>query len=494
MRIIYVDVDSLRADHCEPYGYGRKITPNLKEFARRSVVFDRYYCSDAPCLPSRAALTSGQFGITNGVVGHFGEAAKFRLPDSEIRAGHAMQSLTRPLLGDYLGDHGLYAASVSCFAERHLAYWFYGNFRESIRPSKSLGQDEDALNVNAAAFRWLDQHGKQDNWFLHVNYWEPHTAYIEPIEWFEKAGATGPVPDWPDEETIGRHKAMYGPHTARDLTYLEGGRSVRPEVFPEQIGNRADLEKLVNGYDGEVMYWDHHFGQLLDKLGDLKILDDTAIIVSADHGEALGEGGTYAEHGLANDAVNRIPLVVYWPGVTTSLSERQRRCDAMLCNIDLAPTLCDLLHVDPPPGWQGTSFAPAILGESIPGRPFLALSQGAHTFQRAVRTRDHLYIRTLHSGCYSMPPEEMYRVADDPHMLHDVLSAEPRRADELRSLLDQWWHQYAGFPGALPDPMQAALVEGPSLYAKPAQYANHLDEVGRHREAKALRRRVGLAG
>ncbi|WP_258935454.1 sulfatase-like hydrolase/transferase [Nesterenkonia pannonica] len=63
------------------------MTPNLDKLAEKSVRFDRYYCSDSPCLPSRTALMSGQFGITNGVVGHAGSAARFRLD-----SGHRPQS------------------------------------------------------------------------------------------------------------------------------------------------------------------------------------------------------------------------------------------------------------------------------------------------------------------------------------------------------------------------------------------------------------------
>jgi arylsulfatase A-like enzyme len=70
MRILYVDVDSLGADHTQPYGYARRTTPKFQELVERNVVFDRFHCSDTRCLPSRIALASGQFGIVNGVVGH----------------------------------------------------------------------------------------------------------------------------------------------------------------------------------------------------------------------------------------------------------------------------------------------------------------------------------------------------------------------------------------------------------------------------------------
>ena len=166
MRIIYVDVDTLRADHTGPYGYRRPTTPNLDRLAEKSVVFERYYASDSPCLPSRTALTSGQFGITNGVIGHYGEAARFRLD-----TGHGAER-DRPLLGQHLQQNGHYTAAVSMFAERHRAYFFLGNFRESVRATDQLA-DEQADEINEAAFDWLRRRGKHPNWYLHLTYWDP---------------------------------------------------------------------------------------------------------------------------------------------------------------------------------------------------------------------------------------------------------------------------------------------------------------------------------
>lgn len=445
-------------------------------------------------MPSRAVLTSQQFGITNGVVGHFGEASRLRFDGAKNQAGHYMHPEERPLLGGHLGRNGIYTASVSCFAERHLAYWFYGNFRETIRPSTSLGQTEDARDVNAAAFDWLDRHGEQDDWFLHLNYWEPHTQYIEPQEWIDRAAESGPAPQWLDEDSIAEHGNIYGPHTAKDLNYLEGGTTLRAAAFPQSIESRADFERLVNGYDGEICYWDYHFGQLLNKLADLGILEDTAIIVSADHGESLGENGLYAEHGLANEPTHHIPLIVYWPDVTADLPDARRHWDGLIYNLDLGPTLCDLLGMEIPAGWQGESFAPVITGEQIEGRPYLVFGQGAHTYQRAVRTQDYFYIRTLHPGCIKTEPEQLYKVSADPHLTRNILSREAGTAEAMKAHLAEWWHTYAGAPGAQPDPMQAALAVGPSLYAKPEVYARHLEASGRKSDARELRTRLGIAG
>ncbi|MBO2465430.1 sulfatase family protein [Actinomadura violacea] len=486
MRIIYVDVDTLRADHTTPYGYHRPTTPNLQALADRSVVFDRYYCSDSPCLPSRTALTSGQFGITNGVIGHFGEAARFRLD-----AGHGPDP-DRPLLGQRLQQGGHYTAAVSVFAERHRAYHFLGNFRESVRATANTG-DEEAPDVNRAAIEWIRRHAHEDDWYLHLTYWEPHTDYTQPQEWTDRMAASAPVGPWPDAETIKAHtEEVYGPRSALDLNYtlLGPGRSPVPHNMPDAITGRADYEHLINGFDGAIAYWDHHFGRLMAVLEELGIAEETAVIVSADHGEAFGEHGMYAEHGLATEPVQRVPLVFYWPGLTDDLPDEARRNDALLYNIDLAPTLCDLLGLSVPPGWQGESFAAAVRGEPLESRPYLVLGHGAHTYQRAVRTRDHLYIRTYHPGSFRAEWEQLFDVTADPHLTRDLLDDEPELTARMRSHLAEWWNEHAGRPGCLPDPMLTTLQTGPVYYSDPAEYAAHLRRTGRDRLADDLEGRL----
>ncbi|MFB9924111.1 sulfatase/phosphatase domain-containing protein [Amycolatopsis halotolerans] len=117
----------------------------------------------------------------------------------------------------------------------------------------------------------------------------------------------------------------------------------------------------------------------------LGLTGDIAVIVSADHGESLGELGLYAGHGLASEPVQRLPLIVFWPGITDGDIHR-RRNEALLCHIDYAPTICDLLGFELPAKWQGVSFADAVRGKEIESRDYLVWGQGAHTYQRAVRT------------------------------------------------------------------------------------------------------------
>jgi arylsulfatase A-like enzyme len=477
MRILYIDVDSLRPDHTGPYSYARAITPNLDRIAREAVVFERCYCSDSPCMPSRSSLTSMTFGIETGAIGHHVHDGTFRYGPGGF---HDAQ---RPLFGRHLDRHGIKTASISCFADRHRAFHFLGNFRESIRPTLSTGNDEDAGDVNRAAFRWLREHAAEDNWFLHINYWEPHTDYVMPKEWADRAASLGPAPAWPDEAAIARHQEIFGPHSATDLHGNQGGPSSFPDTMPNQIRGRADFEKLINGYDGGIHYWDYHFGLLLAELERLGILDDTVIIVSADHGESFGENGSYAEHGLANEATHHIPLIVRWPGLTDRLPEARRRCDALLYHLDLGPSLCELLDLPLPPGWAGRSWAGALHGEAIESRERLFLSHGAHTYQRAVRSREWLYIRTLHPGCFRCEPEMLFHIASDPHLATNRIDRDPVIAEEMRRALDQWVHERS--VGKF-DPMVEALPLGPTLYADPQSYAAWLAQQGRPEAAREL--------
>jgi arylsulfatase A-like enzyme len=490
MRIIYIDVDCLRPDHLSAYGYPRKISPNVQSIAERGIRFSNYHSSDTPCVPSRAAFTTQRFGISSGAFGHQGSDADVRLSESRS------QNHDAPFFGYHLASVGGYhTVGMSCFAERHQAYYFHGNFMEFIRPSLSLGLDEDAKDVTDTAIDWLERRGKGDHWFLALGYWETHTEYMVEKKWADKAAASGPAPAWPDAATIERHQEVYGAHSAHDLHGAYGAPSPVPDTMPDAIKDRTDFEKLINGYDGTIAYFDHHLGRLFDKLKELGLYDNTAIVLTADHGEAFGENGIYAEHAMAHPATSRVPLIVFWPGVTENLKPEQREHDGLFYHLDFGPTLCEMLGIPVPKGWHGKSFAKAVRGETMDGRTYLVLSQGVHSFQRAVRMRDGarelFYMLTLHPGTYKVNPEELYDLTADPHMTHDLMPTQPELADPLKVILADWIKEYAGFPGAPPDPMQAALQRGPVLYSDPELYIARLEATGRKDQADDYKRRLG---
>ena len=133
MRLLYLDIDSLRPDHLGCYGYPRATSPHIDRLAEQAIRFDNVYASDVPCLPSRAAMFTGRFGIHTGVINHGGAQAELWHEGRERGFGSV---LGRTSFVRGLRDLGLYTATVSSFAERHAAFFFYAGFNEVLNPGR----------------------------------------------------------------------------------------------------------------------------------------------------------------------------------------------------------------------------------------------------------------------------------------------------------------------------------------------------------------------
>lgn len=480
MRLIFFDLDTLRPDHLGCYGYHRDTSPNIDRIAARGVRFEEYYCSDAPCLPSRTALMSGRFGIHTGVVGHGGTAADPRL---EGRDRNFRNRLSEECLPALLRRAGLRTVSVSPFAERHSAWSFYAGFQEMYNTGR--GGLESAEEITPVVLDWLARHGAEDDWFLHVNYWDPHTPYRAPAE-FGNPFAGDPLPAWPTPEVLASHRRMAGPHKPREINMYDNWADPRYPRQPGELVDLDDLRRLIDGYDCGIRYMDEHIGRVLAALERLGILDDTAVIVSADHGENQGELGIYAEHGTADRATCRIPMIFAWPG------GRQGHVDRGLhYNLDLSPTLAALCGLEGAPVWDGRSYAPAVLHGEECGRDYLVLSQCAHVCQRSVRWGNWLYVRTYHDGYHLFPDEMLFDVAADPHEERNLAGERPDLCHEAVYRLQEW---HDGMMRTAPDdrdPLWTVIREGGPFHARGnlKEYCKYLERTERAEAAAELRRR-----
>ncbi len=488
MRILYLDLDTLRPDHLGCYGYHRDTSPNIDWIASRGVRFEGCHCSDAPCLPSRAALMSGRFGIHTGAVGHGGTAAEFR-PEGP-RRGFTDQH-ARACLPNIFKQAGLRTTYIGGFAERHALWEYYAGFREIH--DTGMGGMESAEHVTPTAMDWIRRHAQEDHWYLHLNYWDPHTPYRAP-EAFGNPFANDPLPAWLEADgAFERTLEAVGPHTAREINMYNDHEDPRYPRHPGRCVDRAGLRRLIDGYDCGIRYLDGHIGQLLDAFREAGVLDDLCIVVSADHGENFGELGIYAEHATADSATCRIPLIMTWHGARQGAVE-----PGLLYNLDLPPTLAELLDVAPHPSWDGRSFAPALLSDAPAGRDHLVLSQCCHVCQRSVRWGRWLYLRTYHDGFHLFPPEMLFDLEADPAEQHDVAAAHPRLCDRAARLLLDWHDAMMASqpPGFFHDPLRLVLQEGGPFHARLSvlpRYCRRLDATGRSAAAAALRRKYPRA-
>ncbi len=455
MRILYFDIDSLRPDHLGCYGYHRDTSPNIDRIASEGVRFDSCYASDVPCLPSRTALITGRFGIHNGVVTHGGTAADPHI-QGESRGFQSLvggTSWTRRLRGA-----GIRSATISTFGERHSAFHWYAGFNE-VYNLGTMGI-ELAHEVADVAIDWLHRNGRADDWLLHVNMWDPHTPYRTPAEYGDPF-ADDPVPDWLTDEVRSHHWTLPGPHSAREVTGYEPHQAVG-ETFPRQplqMSSMTDVRMLFDGYDAGVRYADEHIGHVLDTLTGLGVASDTTVIVSADHGENLGELGIYGDHHTADDITARVPLIVRWPGIAGGRVDR-----ALHYQVDMAATVLELAGGRVPSTWDGRSFANALREGREDGRDALVLSQAAWAVQRSVRFREDagewLYVRTYHDAFHGYPDEMLFELGADPHEQDDLSEQRPDVLARAAHMLETWHTEQMATSTTGVDPFDTVMDEG----------------------------------
>jgi arylsulfatase A-like enzyme len=163
--------------------------------------------------------------------------------------------------------------------------------------------------------------------------------------------------------------------------------------------------------------------------------------------------------------------------------------DDLLYQLDLGPTLCDLLGLEAPEDWDGRSFAPLLIGRPYEARPYLVLGQGVWFVQRAVVADGHIYIRTLHDALNPMADELLFDLVADPHEQLNLVGAQPARAAAMSRQMADWWHEIAPQVGS--DSLLQVCREGGSLYVRGARnvYVNRLRETGRAWAAEEIEKR-----
>lgn len=482
MRIIFIDIDTLRPDHLGCYGYHRQTSPAMDAIASEAVRFTGCYASDTPCLPSRSALCTMQFGIHNGAINHGGTYAEpfNEGPERGFRSARAMNSLAMRL-----AKAGYRTASISSFPERHSAYHWCAGFRENLDPT-GKGGNEQAHEIIPTALDWLDRNGAADRWFLHVHLWDPHTPYRAPTA-FGNPFAQDPIPAWYTEEVRQAHWDSCGPHGAQEVSGHAPAAS-HPERQPVQIANMADARAMFDGYDCGVRYADDHVAQLVERLKRLGVWEDTAIVISSDHGEDLGELNSYGDHQFADEITHRLPMIVRWPG----LAPRVER--GLHYHLDVWAGLTELAGAEVGALWDGQSCAASLrAGTPSPGRASLVLSNAAWSHQRSARWGDWILIRSYHDGHHGFPENMLFNLKDDPHQQHDLSAQHPELVDKGLAIIERWRSEALDRSPHGIDPMAASLAEGGPLHCRNAlqTYAQRLRATGRSQHADELERRHG---
>lgn len=496
MKILFIDVDTLRPDHLGSYGYSRNTSPNMDMIATDGVRFTQNFCSDAPCLPSRAGLVTGRFGIHTGVVGHGGVGADMRLDG----ASRGMQdSNQRHNLPAIMNRAGIYPVTFSSFPERHGAWWFNAGFSECHNIGKKGLEVAD--EVSSKVIHWLRDNEGREDWFMHIHLWDPHIPFRLP-DHVENPFENEPLPDtWMNQEVIDHHrKCEVGAHSACEINMFDAKPNLRFPQQLSQIHDMNDFKKMIDGYDAGVWYADQHIGYILDELKKHGIYEETAIILTADHGEHLGERGSYQEHGEASYTTTHVPMIIKWPGAAKGLVS-----NGFHYNIDLLPTLVDLIGGMPPlnimrvnglaypPKYDGISYAEQVLQGTDGGREYLVVSQCAHVCQRSVIFDDWIYTRTYHDGYHICDDEVLFNIKEDQAEQYNLAKENEEICWHGAHILERWVSDNMKKTARdhCEDPMWRVIGEGGPYHCRGYfdEYCERLENTGRKWAAEELRRR-----
>ena len=293
---------------------------------------------------------------------------------------------------------------------------------------------------------------------------------------------------WEPEDLPGAEVAWTGSNPVKDGIglYLMEWENPRPG---KEIATLDDWKRWIDGYDTGIRYADEHVKRLLDVLDKKGVLDETVIIVSADHGENQGELNVYGDHQTADLITCRVPFVLRWPGMV----EGGKVDRALHYQFDIFASILELLGAELPARWDAKSFAKALREGREEGRDYLVISQMAWSCQRAVRFDNWLVIRTYHDGLKDLPPVMLFDVENDPHELHNLASERPDVVQKGLSLLEQWHAEMMATSLRPVDPMQIVLREGGPFHTRAMleRYCEHLRRTGRAHHAEALMRRHG---
>jgi choline-sulfatase len=467
--VVLVTIDTLRADHLGAYGSTTVRTPNLDRLAQEGVVFEQAFSQTHVTVPSHLSIMSSLPIVEHGVLDNLAPVARpvDVLPAFFRTAGYHTGGFVS---ATHLGPR----RAVGQLLAPHLE-----TFEFPRRASKPFVASE----TNAKLFPWIEARCREP-FFAWVHYWDPHMPYTPPAPWntayydgdpfaashTSLVGARHPwlhyelggLRHWLAREATAvrklKHDLALRTRDVRQLVlYPIAAHGKTPEAtadararlravgdaLPPHVPFRAghahwqtgvrDARYPESQYAGEVAYTDAQVGALRDELERIGVADRTILVVTADHGELLGEHGVWFEHAGLHDPSVHVPFIVWAPGRVTPT----RRAD-VVSGLDVAPTILGLVELPRGDGMRGRDLFAGLPADA----PLVIESSRGN--QLSVRAGGWKLIRTLHDVSYAPDFEreagsvELYDLAADPGEQRNLAASEPQRRAALDGVLDAW--------------------------------------------------------
>lgn len=461
--VLMILVDDLKpALGC--YGDPIARTPNIDRLASRSLRFDRAFCNQAVCAPSRFTLMLGSHSTASGLY-DLSSRLRDRHPDAvtlpQFFAAHGYQtqslgkvfhighgnegdpaSFSRPHFHDKVVEY-LDPASTGNQLTREEALFTNQKLREiktlprGAAFESPVADDGDYADGRVAAetirrLREAREHAQTTNepFFIVAGFVRPHLPFSAPKKYWDLFD--------PADLPMAAHQNL--PEDAPKVAGKRGGEITAYSPIPENPSTpipEALQRQLIHGYYASTAYMDAQVGRVLDELEALGLYESTIVVLWSDHGYHLGDHGIWTKHTNYEQAT-RIPLLIHVPGITRPGSVTQQLTET----VDLYPTLADVAGLPVPTGPQpisGLSLRPVLQNPDARIRDHAFHAYPNAKLGRAIRTERYRLVEWKTPG---QPPEsaeiELYDYESDPQELRNLASDHPEIVQPLRAILSRY--------------------------------------------------------
>jgi arylsulfatase A-like enzyme len=430
--IVFIVMDTARADHLSCYGYKRPTTPNTDRVAREGALFRNVIAPSSWTLPSHASMFTGLFPSEHGA-DHLSQYLPPEIPTAASllrdRGYKTLGCSNNPYVGQLTGlSRGFEEFEESWRRQKgrffsDVIYKIYKMHMESRDPSLSVA-DEGAARTTKFVSNWIQQNHAEP-FFIFINYLEPHAPYRPPLP---------------------HRTAFMNPGVSKseiDAAISYSG-DAQNWIFPSQPSpNILAVSEAL--YDGEISYVDSKIGVLYQVLSNLNILDNTLLIITSDHGENLGEHDLYGHsYGVFNTLLE-VPLVIRHPKYFTAGSVIAQKVQTT----DIFQTIMQAAGMPQKaaPSPLSKSLIERVKSQAYPDvcivkrdRPTNLLRFARWTGKdashidvdfRAIIADGYKYIRSSGGG------EELYNLESDPVESSNLISTQAETAIKLHRRLDR---------------------------------------------------------
>lgn len=402
--VIVLLIDTLRADHLSTYGYKRPTSPAIDALAANGARFDAAYAAAPWTRPSVTSLMTSLYPSSHDVQSEWS-----KLPNDVPTLAELMKSRgyrtaafsanrqVSPMFGLGRGFDTFWNSKLPTL----LAQTSMGGWRKLLRNfvlAKLLASAHvddahgawslratDAATVNKEVVHWFDREPQTSPYFLYVHYLDPHHPYSAPEDDLN--------PEKLDQLAL--HRVVDIPVKRRPYPLTQ---------FDEP--NASDLAGIQALYDAEIRYVDREIGRLLDTLRARGLLDNTYVVVTADHGEEFYDHKQWLHGNSLFEELVRVPLVISGPNIAA------RAVDAPVSLLDVLPTIAEWTGAPPPFAVQGRSLNAALSGGELDRARTIFFERNEEPVLRGIRSGDQKLIELDHEGG---PTWLAYDLARDPH-------------------------------------------------------------------------------